>query len=106
MDMRNVLVAMISLDAKGRPVIKPVLPPEEDFEFVWRAARSTRWIPALRALAIVEDSKLSPTDSVRCILESTAGEYGCNLVLTDQTDWAGVPSSLQGQLRAAFAAVA
>jgi hypothetical protein len=104
--MRNVPVAMISLDANGRPVVKPALSSDEDFEFIWRAGRSTRWLPELRSLVIVQDSKLSPVESVRCILESTAGEYGCNLVLTAQTDWNGVPPALQGQLRDAFAAVA
>lgn len=99
-------VAKISIDANGHPVVKPALPCTEDFEFIWRAARSTRWNPEQRSLFIVADSKLSLLDSVRCILESTSGEYGCKLVLTDDTDWTGIPTSLQGQLRDAFAAVA
>src|SRR5690242_19938063 len=103
--MRTVPVAKISLDASGHPVVKPALPSTEDFEFIWRAARSTRWNPELRSLFIVGDSKLSLPDSMRCILDSTSSEYGCKLVLTDDTDWTDIPTSLQWQLRDAFAAV-
>jgi hypothetical protein len=87
-------------------MVSPELPADENFEFIWRAARSTRWLPDLRVLTVTADARLSPIEALECILASTSGEYGVNLVLTPSTAWLNVPAALQSDLSEVVARVA
>jgi hypothetical protein len=100
--MRSIKVVKVSLDSRGSPVVTPSISPEEDFEFLWRAAMSTRWLPEERAVGVAPDSRLSPEVAMRCIVKSLAGEYGCRLELTDATEWVQVPQSVRSLLRQAI----
>jgi hypothetical protein len=92
-------ISKVSIGPTGLLVVTPVLRPSDDLEFVYRAARSTRWLADLRALTVVSDARLSHAEAFGCILESAAGEYGLSLVLTKDTDWSNTPPDVREKIK-------
>jgi len=104
--MRSVPISQITLNSQGILEVTPDLPANEDFEFIWRAARSARWLSEYRSLTVATDSRLSAVEALECILISASGEYGVNLVLIPSTNWSNISTTLQRELSGVVARVA
>lgn len=98
--MKTASISQIGLDSSGLLVVTPVLRPGEGLEFIYRAALSTRWLPDLRALTIVSDSRLSHSEAFQCIVASAKDEYGLKLIITKGTDWSNVPAKVRAEIEA------
>ena len=100
--MRSVPIDEISIDDSNRLVVRPLLPPEEDFSSIHRTATGVRWVPESRSLAPACGSTPTHVEWLRRILSATRDEYGCELMVTPETRWVNVPADLRQVLEAAI----
>jgi len=85
----------VGIGGKGRLYIKPET---KNFEFIWRDASEVGWDDKEKVLYSPEPRDWTYFDWYRQILLATKGEYGCNLVLTDKTQWTNIPDKLKEQI--------
>ena len=93
--MTRVDIARVSVANDGRLRVYPALPPGETFEFIYRAARRVRWDSGRGALWPATPHGGSYSRQLQTIVEAVADEYGCDLVLTHETDWQDVPPEVR-----------
>jgi hypothetical protein len=85
----------VGIDEKGRLYIKPET---KTFEFIWRDASEVGWDDKEKVLYSPKPKEWTYYDWYRQIIMGTNGEYGCQLVLTDKTQWTNIPSELKNQI--------
>jgi len=85
----------IGIDNKERIYIKPET---EKFEFIYRAAAEVGWDDKEHFLYSPKPREWTYFDWYRQIIMATKGEYGCQLVLTDKTQWINIPDELKRQI--------
>ena len=85
----------IGIDNKERIYIKPET---EHFEFIYRAAAEVGWDDKERFLYSPKPKEWTYFDWYRQIIMVTKDEYGCQLVLTDKTQWINIPDELKEQI--------
>ena len=93
--LTRIVITKVSVDEDGRLLVYPLLPADETFEFIYRAARGANWDPDQHALYTEAPKTSSYSERFRHIVEAVASEYGRNLVLTNETVWHDVPSEVQ-----------
>ena len=85
----------IGIDKKERIYIKPE---KEHFEFIYRAAAEVGWDVKEYFLYSSKPREWTYFDWYRQIIMATKDEYGCQLVLTDKTQWTNIPNELKDQI--------
>ena len=85
----------IGIDNKERIYIKPET---EHFEFIYRAAAEVGWDDKEHFLYSPKPKEWTYFDWYRQIIMATKDEYGCQLVLTDKTQWTNIPNELKDQI--------
>lgn len=97
--MREISITEIQVDAAGRLVVVPDLPPSEDFEFIFRAGMEVTWNEAIRGLSspVPRSGGWSHPDWFRKIIREVADEYGAILWIKPGTKW-----SVSQELRASI----
>lgn len=87
--MRTVGIKQITLDEEGRLLVVVDLPPEENFELIYRAGMEIGWRPAERALSspVPRSGGWSYLDWSRQILRAAGSEYGATLAIEPNTSW-------------------
>ena len=83
------------IDNKERIYIKPET---EHFEFIYRAAAEVGWDDKEHFLYSPKPKEWTYFDWYRQIIMATKDEYGCQLVLTDKTQWTNIPNELKDQI--------
>ena len=97
--MAEVPIDTVSLDAEGRLLVRPVLSPDADYAFIYRAAVGVDWDPESRSLVAPVPKEWSYLDWFLNICAAVRSEYGDQLVLPPETEWYSVPEELQRQIR-------
>jgi len=97
--MGQLSVESVRIDEDGRLLVVPHLPPDRDFAFIYRAARGARWDQAERTLYMPAPKSSSYFDCFQHIAEAAADEYGELLVVSERTQFANVPDSLEEEIR-------
>ena len=85
----------IGIDNKERIYIKPET---EHFEFIYRAAAEVGWDDKEHFLYSPKPKEWTYFDWYRQIIMATKDEYGCQLVLTNKTQWTNIPNELKDQI--------
>ena len=85
----------VGIDNKERIYIKPET---RDFEFIWRDASEVGWDDKKKVLYSPKPKEWTYFDWYRQIIMATKGEYGCQLLLTDKTEWINIPDELKQQI--------
>ena len=85
----------VGIDNKERIYIKPET---NDFDFIWRDASEVSWDDKNKVLYSPKPKEWTYFDWYRQIILATKGEYGCQLVLTDKTQWINIPDELKEQI--------
>ncbi|WP_374950470.1 hypothetical protein [Mucilaginibacter sp.] len=75
-----------------------VMPDEQNFSFIWRSAMEVHWDEKGKFLYSPKPREWSYFDWYRQILDATKDEYGCCLVLTNETSWIDIPIALKEQI--------
>ena len=97
--MGQLLVDSVRIDEDGRLLVVPDLSPDRDLAFIYRAARGARWDEAERALYTPAPETSSYFERFQHIAEAAAHEYGELLTLSERTQFANVPASLEQEIR-------
>ena len=87
--MRDVAIREIKVDAAGRLVVVPDLPPTEDFRFIYRAAMEVTWDESSRGLSspVPRPGGWSHPDWFQQIRRTVAEGYGVKLLVDPTTKW-------------------
>ena len=87
--MRIIPVSEVRVNHAGRLLVVPNLPPNEDFSFIFRAAKGVTWDAQARALVSPTPRCNSWThlDWFRHIVIAVAEEYGARLSVSPHTKW-------------------
>lgn len=85
----------IGIDNKERIYIKPET---KNFEFIWRDASEIGWDDMKEVLYSPKPKEWTYFDWYRQIILAAKGEYGCQLVLTEKTQWINIPDELKQQI--------
>jgi len=85
-------IVEIGIDEQGKVFVKPET---KIFEFIWRDASAIRWDETKKILYSPKAGELTHYDWYREILLATKGEYGCQLILTEKTQWTNIPDDLR-----------
>ena len=104
MTAQQVPIREVYVDPAGNLRIIPALPPERNYDSIYRDAMSVYWDHISRALYTTPRDSRSVVDGYRQILASVAAEYGDALVLTADTWWSGVSPEDRAEIAAASAA--
>lgn len=99
----QVPIREVYLDSAGNLRIIPALPPERNYDHIYRDAMSVCWDHISRALYMTPRESRSVVDAYRQMLASVAAEYGDALVLTSDTWWSGVGPEDQAAIATASA---
>ena len=85
----------VGIDDKERIYIKPE---KQNFEFIWRDASGIRWDETKGILYTPKKGEWTFYNWYQQIIMATRNEYGCQLVLTDKTQWANIPSEVKREI--------
>lgn len=85
----------VGIDEKGRLYIRPET---KRFEFIYRAAAEVGWDDIEHFLYSPKPREWTYFDWYRQIIMATKGEYGCQLFLTDKTQWTNISDKLKEQI--------
>ena len=89
-------IARVEIDSDRR---LHVVPASQEFPFIYRAGMEVGWDADLRSLHSPKPRDWSYMRWFQQILAAAAEEYGCKLVLTDDTAWVNVdPGTKAGLL--------
>ena len=80
-------VARIEIDTAGR---LHVVPSSHEFPFIYRAGKEVGWDPQRRSLHSPNPRECTYTWWFEQILAAVSEEYGCNLVVTESTQWINI----------------
>lgn len=78
-----------------------VRPSSAAFEHIWRAAMEVNWDPERRRLFGPKPRTLTYCQWFTQIVTAAADEYGTQLQLTLQTDWANTPDTVRAEITSA-----
>ncbi len=92
--MRRDDIVRIEISADGR---LHVVPSSESFPYMWREAMEVHWDPDRQSLYGPPPRKWSRARWLRQILNA-AREQGCELTITDETEWVGVEPAVKAEL--------
>lgn len=93
--MNNDNIKELGIDDKERLYIKPQ---RNNFEFIYRDASGVNWNEWEKFLYAPQPEEWSYHYWYRQILMAVKNEYGCELVLTDETIWTNVSEELKQQI--------
>ena len=92
--MRRDTIAQIEIDASGR---LHVVPTSETFPYIWREAMEVYWDADRRSLYGPPPREWSRAQWLRQILDAAQAQ-GCELLVTDETEWIGVEPAVKAEL--------
>jgi hypothetical protein len=92
---RQELVDEVRIDESGRLLVRPRT---RDFSHIYRSATGVHWDPQAGHLYAPTPKEWSHFDWYTQIAGAIASEYGCRLVLDEQTSWVNVPTDLQQRI--------
>ena len=92
--MRRDVVARIEIDSEGR---LHVVPASETFPHIWREAMEVHWDTDRHSLYGPPPREWSRARWLRQILDA-AQTQGCELLVTDETEWIGVEPAVKAEL--------
>src|SRR6187401_2337029 len=96
--MHTDLIAEISIDSDRRLRVRPLT---QDFQYVYRAGMEVGWDNDGRFLYSPPPREWSNVQWFQQIVAAAKDEYGCTLVVSDETIWHNVEPSLQSAITAA-----
>lgn len=96
----EVEIEEIAIDGDGHLLVRPRLPAEDDFAFIWRDASGIRWNETARALVAAEPQRWEGFNLYKQILAAVQSEYGKRLIVTAATRWSGVRNDLKERIQA------
>jgi hypothetical protein len=85
----------IGIDDKGRLFVKPQT---KQFEFIYRDASGINWDNKGMVLYSPKPTEWTYFDWFRQIILATKGEYGCELKVSNETNWTNIPDELKNQI--------
>lgn len=85
----------IGIDNNEKLYIKPET---KNFEFIWRDASEIGWDDMKEVLYSPKPKEWTYFDWYRQIILAAKSEYGCQLVLTEKTQWINIPDELKEQI--------
>ena len=97
--MRSVNIDEITTGPDGCLMVKPALPADKDYRFIWRDASSVRWDARLRCLFVLDIEGFVELDYLRQIIVAVKNEYGDELTVCSGTAISGPPEPVQQQMR-------
>jgi len=97
--MSDTHIEHVEIDSSGRLIVRPALPPDQDFAFIYRAAMEVSWNPEERSLVAPPPREWSHFDWFRHLVSAVAQEYGERLVLSAATTWSGVSPELRDRIQ-------
>jgi hypothetical protein len=101
--MPQIPIDEVALDPGAGVRITPKLPPQGDYDAVYRGAMSVRWDGDAFTLHMLPRSDRTPVEAFQRIVAEVAKEYGDQLVLTPETAWQDISPADQAAIRASFA---
>ncbi len=94
--MKKTPIEEIKIDEENRLLIRPRL--EHDYQYIYRDASGVTWIEELRCLSAREPAKWNHFDLFKQIVSAVQREYGEMLVVTSETKWINIPSTLEREV--------
>ena len=85
----------IGIDDQHRLFIKPE---KQTYEFIYRAAAEVGWDKEERSLFSPKPREWTYLDWYKHITVITKEEYGCQLLITEKTQWFNISKELQDQI--------
>jgi hypothetical protein len=88
--MREIKILSLEADGPTRLLVRIASQPEDDFQYVYRAANGVRWNATK---CVLEADANSPSDYGMALcraIEAMRGEYGFELKCDDETATAGI----------------
>ncbi len=96
--MRLVSIEEIAIGPEGRLFVTPALPPDKDYQFIWRDASSVRWDAGSRCLFVLDIDGFDEVDYFRQIVAAVKNEYGDDLVTWPGTVFNGLPEPVRQRI--------
>lgn len=93
--MSSDFIARIEIDATGRLCVTPS---SVTFDHIYRAAMEVHWDNDGRFLYSPKPREWSYADWFKQIVAAAKDEYGCDLKITNSTEWKEIPLDLKDQL--------
>jgi hypothetical protein len=98
----EVLAEEVSIDPSGRLIVRPQLPTDADFAFIYRAAMEVSWDPTARTLVTPTPRNWSAARWFEQVAGAVHSEYGKRLVVTPRTRWREVPPDARSEIETRF----
>jgi hypothetical protein len=95
--MRTLEVAEISIDGRGRLLIRPS-EVDDSFEYVYRAAAEVSWDPACVCFTCPKPHGWSYSQWFQHARGAVQSELGCDLKVTGRTIWTNVTDVLREEI--------
>ncbi len=99
--MLDVAIAEVSIDASGRLLVVPRVPPGWSFEYIYRAGMEVSWNAQARALVAPAPREWSRGRWFQQIVRAAADECRVRLHVEDSTSWR-VGSDVRAEIAAAL----
>lgn len=93
--MNSEAITLIRIDEKNRICITPK---ETDFQYIYRAAMEVHWDGSGKFLHSPVPREWSHLQWFKQIIGAARDEYGCQLLVTDQTAWENVPDTTKEEI--------
>ena len=90
-------ITEIAIDHSGRLTIKPR---NRKFEYIYRSATEVHWDSTNECLYSPKHREWSYLDWYKHMISSVESEYGCKLVLVEDTRWTNIPDTLKHEIEA------
>ena len=97
--MRKIKIEAIMAGPDGRLRIKPCLPPDKDYQYIWRDASSVRWDAGSLCLFALDIRGFEFGAYLRQIVAAVKSEYGDDLTVTSSTVVSGLPEAWQREVK-------
>jgi hypothetical protein len=95
--MNSDTIIEIAIDDSGRLTIKPKT---QKFAHIYRAATEVHWDSINERLYSPKPREWSHLDWYKHMISGVESEYGCKLVLAEDTQWINVPNKLKNEIEA------
>jgi hypothetical protein len=93
--MNSESITLIRIDEQNRICITPK---KMDFQFIYRAAMEVHWDGSGKFLHSPVPREWSHFQWFKQIIDAAKDEYGCLLLVTDQTAWENVPDKTKEEI--------
>ena len=93
--MNSDTITLIRIDGKNRICITPKT---TDFQHIYRAAMEVHWDASGKFLHSPVPRERSHLQWFKQIVGAARDEYGCQLLVTDQTAWEDVPDNTKEEI--------